>query len=305
MQTSLKMPKKKGGMASMRRQNRIFLFAMLSIPIIHWFIFWLYLNFQSILMAFQLPTGDWSLLNFEVFWGQVKAPTSDIKLAIKNTFMWFGLENLIIFPFTIMLNYFFFKKIPGYKAFRVLLYIPGLLSSVAVAAMVNRLVLPSGPLGVILTSLGVEDVPLFFADSDYANKAMVIYRLWLCWGSNMLLLGGTFARVPQEVLDAAKLDGCGPFRELVQLIIPMISSTLITMIILHCTGIFSASGPLILFTKGEFQTLTLSYWIWENVMAGSGNYNTVAATGLVFTAIAVPVIMTIRWLLEKIPVVEY
>lgn len=306
MQLGENVPKKKSGMAAMRRQNRIFLTVMLTIPIIHWFIFWLYLNLQSILMAFQLPTGAWSFLNFEVLWRQLTSPGSDILLALKNTLMWFSISNFIILPFTIFLNYFFFKKIPGYKTFRILLFVPGLLSSVAIAAMVNRFVLPSGPLGIILKELGMKDVPLFFADSDYANKAMVIYTLWLGWGSNMLLLGGTFARVPMEVLEAAKLDGCGPVRELIQLIIPMISSTLITMIILSCTGIFGASGPLILFTKGEFETLTLSYWIFDNVrFGGTSTYNTVAATGLVFTLIAVPLIMTIRWLLEKIPTVEY
>ncbi|MBQ4054065.1 MAG: sugar ABC transporter permease [Clostridia bacterium] len=297
--------KKKNGMASMRFYNRVFLVAMLTIPIVHWFIFWLYLNLQSILMAFQIPTGDWSMLNFRVLWIQLTSPTSDIILAVKNTFMWFGLQTFIIFPFTIALNYFFFKKIPGYKTFRVLLYIPGLLSSVAVSAMVKQFVMPNGPLGVILKACGMETVPLFFSNSKYANGAMVIYTLWLSWGSNMLLLGGTFARVPQEVLEAAKLDGCGPMRELVQLILPMISSTLITMIILRLTGLFSSSGPLLLFTAGKYETLTLAYWIFEYTMAGSGNYNTVAATGLVFTAIAVPLILTIRWLLEKIPVVEY
>ena len=256
-------------------------------------------------MAFQLPTGEWSAINFQVFWVQLTSPTGEIFIALKNTLMWFGLSNFIVFPFTIMLNYFFFKKIPGYKVFRVLLFIPGLLSSVAISSMINRFAMPSGPLGVILNSLGVEDVPHFFGESDYANGAMVVYSLWLSWGANLLLLGGTFARVPQEVLESAQLDGCGPFRELVQLIIPMISTTLITMLILNCTGIFSASGPIILFTKGEFGTTTLAYWIFDNVMRGAGNYNTVAATGLVFTAIAVPLIMTIRWLLEKIPVVEY
>lgn len=305
MQKNVTTTKKKGGMASMRFQNRVFLTAMLTIPIVHWFIFWLYLNLQSILMAFRLPAGDWSFVNFVVLWAQLTSPTSDIILAVKNTFMWFGLQTFIIFPFTIALNYFFFKKIPGYKTFRVLLYIPGLLSSVAVAAMVKSFVMPSGPLGVILKACGMETVPLFFSNSKYANNAMVIYTLWLSWGANMLLLGGTFARVPAEVLEAAKLDGCGPFRELVQLILPMISSTLITMIILKMTGLFSASGPILLFTSGNYETVTLAYWIWERVMAGSGNYNTVAATGLAFTAIAVPLILTIRWLLEKIPVVEY
>ncbi len=309
MQENANKPLKKGGMASMRFQNRVFLTAMLIIPIVHWLIFWLYMNLQSILMAFQLPTGDWSLLNFKSLWIELTSPTSNIVLAVKNTFMWFGLQTFIIFPFTIALNYFFFKKIPGYKAFRILLYIPTLLSSVAIAEMVKALVMPdTGPLWVILNAAGM-DVPQFFSDSQYANKAMIIYTLWLGWGSNMLLLGGTFARVPQEVLEAAKLDGCGPFRELVQLILPMISSTLVTMVILKLSGLFTSSGPIILFTRGTAavttKTLTLSYWIWESVLGGSSNYNTVAATGLAFTAIAVPLILTIRWLLEKIPVVEY
>ena len=293
-------------MNSMKRQNTIFLIVMLSVPIAHWFVFWLYININSILMAFQLPAGDWSLLNFRVFWLNLTSPNSDILLALKNTFLWFVLSNLIIFPFTIALNYFFFKKIPGYKGFRVALYIPGLLSGVAMATMINRLVMPSGPLGVILQKLGVKDVPLFFGDSRYATISMMVYTFWHSWSSNMLLLGGTYARIPTEVLEAAKLDGCSPFRELVQLIIPLISPTLITMIILNLTGVLSYSGPLILFTKGNFGTMTLAYWIFDNVrFGGSSTYNTVSATGLVFTVIFVPIVLTIRWALEKLPVVEY
>lgn len=296
-------------MDAMKKWNRIFLVVMLTVPIIHWVIFWLFLNFQSIMMAFQFPNGSWTLSNFKTLWLTVNAPKSEILMAVKNTFMWFGLNNFIIFPFTIMLNYFFFKKIPGYKAFRILLYIPGLLSGVATSAMIQQLVGANGPLGIILKGFGMKDVPAFFQDSDWSNTSMIIYTLWHSWGASMLLLGGTYARVPQEVLESAMIDGCGPFRELVQIVIPMISNTLVTMIILNCTGIFGASGPIHLFTPGEqastYGTLTLAYWIFDTVISGSGNYNTVACTGLVFTAIAVPVILTIRWLLEKIPVVEY
>ena len=298
--------RKAKGMNSMRMANRIFLISMLILPIIHWCVSWLFVNIQSILMAFQLPTGDWSLLNFTVLKKNLTDPNSDIVLAIANTLKWFVFQDCFMFPFTIILNYFFYKKMPGYKLYRILLYVPGLLSGVAVSSMIKRIVLPSGPLGVIFNALGVEEVPLFFTNPEYANKAMFIYSFWLGWGGSMLLLGGTYARIPAEVLEAAKLDGCGPVRELVQLIIPMISSTLITMIILRLTGIFSASGPLFLFTQGKYGTMTLSYWIFDSVrFGGASTYNTVAATGLVFTCIAVPLILTVRWLLEKIPVVEY
>ncbi len=294
------------GMSTMKRQNTIFIASILTIPIIHWFVFWLFLNAQSILMAFQLPTGDWSLLNFQVFWAQITNAESEIWLALKNTFIWFIFSSVFMFVFTLTLNYFFYKKIPGYRFFRIGLWIPGLVGSVAITAMVKNVVLPSGPLGVLLQKCGMEEVPLFFKDSRYANKAMLLYSFWMGWGGNMLLFGGAYARIPIEVLEAAKLDGCSPFRELFQLIIPMISSTLITMIILNMTGILYASGPVLLFTQGKYQTTTLSYWIFEKVRyGGSGTYNTVACTGLVFTCITVPLILTFRHFMEKIPVVEY
>ena len=124
----------------------------------------------------------------------------------------------------------------------------------------------------------------------------------------MLVLGGAFERIPAEVLEAAKLDGVGPVRELTQLIVPMIWPTISTLLILYATGLFNASGPIFLFgTKGSYETWTLSYWIFHKVLyGGSGQYNTVSAMGLIFTCIGVPIVMFVRWLFERvIPAVEY
>ena len=301
--------KKNTGFAKQKMLDRIFIVSMLTIPIIHWFVSWVFVNVQSILMAFQLPTGEWSTLNFEIFFSQWSDGTSELILAVENSLKWFFLSNGIIFPFTLILNYFFFKKMPGYATFRILLYIPGLIGGVATASMVKEMVLPNGFLGVLLQEtmgLAPSEIPHFFKDQNYANDAMMLYSFWGSWGSNLLLFGGTFARVPRDVLEAAKLDGCSPGRELVQLIIPMISSTLITLIILNLTGLLTASGPLLLFTQGQYGTMTLAYWIFDNVrFGGAGTYNTVAATGLIATSVMVPFILVCRWLLEKIPVVEY
>ena len=301
--------KKKTGYAKQKMMDRIFIISLLTIPIIHWCVSWLFVNIQSILMAFQLPTGEWTLLNFEIFFSTWSDGTSELILAIENSLKWFFLNSVVIFLFTLTLNYFFFKKMPGYALFRILLYIPGLIGGVAISSMVKEMVMPDGALGVLLQRLfnvSAADIPHFFKDENYANGAMMIYSFWGSWGTNLLLFGGTFARVPRDVLEAAKLDGCSPVRELVQLIIPMISSTLITMIILNMTGILTASGPLLLFTQGHYGTMTLSYWIFDNVrFGGAGTYNTVAATGLIATCVTVPIILVVRWLLEKIPVVEY
>ena len=122
------------------------------------------------------------------------------------------------------------------------------------------------------------------------------------------------ARVPDSVLEAAELDGCGPARELVQIILPLIWPTLSTMILLTFTSLLSSGGPILLFAPtGQAETSTLSFWIYKQVYGtgefgqtgGTGNYGLVSAAGLVFTVIWVPVILFVRWLTEKIPVVEY
>ena len=122
----------------------------------------------------------------------------------------------------------------------------------------------------------------------------------------MLLFGGAFARIPTELIEAAKLDGITPVKEFIYLILPLVWSTLSTLLILNMTGLFAASGPILLFTKGAYRTTTIGYWIFDKVKyVGVSAYNEVAAAGLVFSAIGVPVIMFFKWLLERIPTVEY
>ena len=122
----------------------------------------------------------------------------------------------------------------------------------------------------------------------------------------MLLLGGALARVPLEILESARLDGISPAKELIYMILPLIWSTLSTLLILSMTSLFIADGPILLFTRGKFQTATIGYWIFDKVyFQGVGAYNAVAAAGLVFTVIGAPVILFVKWLIEKVPVVEY
>ena len=55
------------------RQRIFFIIACLSIPVVHWFVFWLYVNFQSIILAFQdMRTGEFSLEHFATVWSKIK-----------------------------------------------------------------------------------------------------------------------------------------------------------------------------------------------------------------------------------------
>lgn len=95
----------------------------------------------------------------------------------------------------------------------------------------------------------------------------------------MLLFTGAMSRIPVSILESIKLDGCGMGREIISIILPLIWPTISTLLVLNATGIFSASGPILLFTKGDYDTTTIGYWIFDMVYTYN-NYNVVAAAGL-------------------------
>lgn len=297
--------KKKG----LKLLDKIFVVTMLAVPVIIFLNGWIFVNFNSVLMAFQIPTGEWSFASFEKVFNNLSSQPLDksfqITSALKNTGLWF-LKDTVMLPFQLLIAYFLYKRIAGYKAFQIIFYLPGIIPGIAVSSMFSEFIAPSGPFGLILQSLGMENVPKFLADPDYAMTTLMIYSVWLGWGGNMLLLGGALARIPVEVLESARLDGANTFQEFTQFIFPLVWSTLSTLFILSMTTVFSNSGPVHLFTQGNFETATMGYWIFYKLKnGGKADYNEVAATGLLLTMIAVPVIMTLRWLIEKVEVVDY
>ena len=142
---------------------------------------------------------------------------------------------------------------------------------------------------------------------------LIVYVTLYSFTTNVLLFSGGMARVPMEVIEAAKLDGCNPLQEILFLIIPLIWPTLTTQIILVLTNMFNGGGPVLLLTKGLNGTMTLSYWLFYQIsgdgtsgasMGPEGAYR-VSAVGLVLTAIAVPIILIVRKIFDKVEPVEY
>lgn len=296
----------------------VFLLAIMAFPVTNWLIFWLYINVDSILLAFQDRHGTLTLENFREVWISLVEPVDyggSVQLALKNTLKYFSADILVILPVTLMLSYFIYKRIAGYRMFRVLFYLPAIVSAVALTTVYKEFINPNGPLGEILQGIGVS-VPLegYLARNDTATKVILIYYIWTGCGTNILLLGGAMSRIPPEIMEAAKIDGAGPGRELINFILPLIWPTLSTMLIFQLTAIFTASGPILLFQpNGDYNTSTVSFWIFKQVYGNglptssisSGEINLISCTGLCFTVIGVPLILGARKLLERVPVVEY
>ena len=304
-----KTPKKFG--IKQGRQT-LFLFCMLALPLLQWIVFWFYVNVQSIVLAFQDPQGAFTFANFASFFDELTVTTGKtIGVAVKNTMIYFSVGVLIQLPGALFIAYFLYKKILFFRVYRVLFYLPAIISGVVMVAAYRSIVDPNGPLEALMQLMGKRMPPEgYLARPESATLMIVLYVIWTGFGGNMLLFGGAMSRVPLDLLESARLEGCGPFRELVQIILPLIWPTISTMLIFTFTGIVNSSGPILLFTNGDFETTTINFWIFLKVYGQQGNgaggdYGVVSATGLCFTLVTVPLILFVRRLLEKVPTVEY
>lgn len=286
--------------SSMQRGKWLFVFLMILPALVGLFVWYFGVNVQSLLLAFQDPnTGALSLVNFERLFADLTSGHSEILPAMLNTFKYFALSALILPFVTYFIAYFLYKKIRFSSFYAVMLYIPSIISSVVVTTMFKNLISPIGPISQISMRMGHGLLPNFLGQTETATKTILLFVFIFSLNGHLLLWMGTFKRIPQSIIDAAKIDGATETQELFYITTPMVSTTMVTLLILGFTGIFTASGPILFFTNGGANTSTISFWIFNQVYT-LANYNYPAAVGIFFTLVGLPIVGTAYWLMNKI-----
>lgn len=309
--------KKKKKLTKRKLAEYIFCYGMLLLPLIQFCIFYVWINSNSIIMAFQEFNGyddnggetfKWSLYNFQRFFNEWSNPTSVVVSALKNTFKYFA-AGLIMVPVSFFVAYFLYKKIWGYKFFRVFFFLPSIISAVLFVTTYKKLIDYGGPIDMFLSLFGVR-IPPLLTDDKTATATIIAYTVWTGLGINMILYQSAMSRIPQEVMEAAQLDGVPWYRELFQIVLPMVWPTIATTLILVITSMFNSTGPILLFAGSGVEVdnqavTTISFWIYRQTYKAA-DLNYPATIGMFFTLISVPVVFVVRWVFNKIdPQVTY
>ena len=283
-----------------------FIICCCALPVIQWLIFYVYANFQGFLMAFTDRTGAWSLDNFVRLWKQLKNIDSELGVAIKNTGITFCI-NLVLYPFHILVSYFLYKKIPGHGLYRVLFFLPAIIFSVAFSLVFKQLIGVNGFIAQGVQQLeGLDYTPTLLADSRYANLTIWGHMIWVGFAGNIVIYGGAFSRIPDDLLESARLDGVNWWKEFIYIIVPMVWPTVALHAVMMFCGIFNASGQVFLLTGGEYGTMTLDAWMYIQVMQGGSNiqnsniFNYMSAVGMTMTVAAVLLSLGIRKWTDKV-----
>lgn len=293
-----------------KRQKSFFIFTMLLIPVAYWLFHWIYINGSTIIMAFQDQFGVFTTNNFlkvkELLFVE---QNSAIKTSLLNSVKTFFFTELIGVPVSLVISFFISKQIFGYKQFRVIFYLPHIISSIVLITAFKQIVSPLGPIVPICKDLGINlpSQGLLHSPST-ATSTIIFYSIWTTACGNILFYSA-MSRIPPELIEVGKLEGLQLFKELIYVILPLIWPTFSTTLILDLTGILNAGGPVLLFGTDVLyngKTTTLPYWFFSQVQNSKiGTHGLMSAVGLSFTTISVPFTLFIRWLLNKADKAEY
>lgn len=246
---------------------------------------------------------EWTLNNYKRFFYEWNA-LDTMKNAVWNSVL-AGLNNMVLILISLVLSYFFYKKIPGRSFFRIVYFLPSVIS-IVIYTMVYKFMFDTsvGPINTILKTFGVAvtDLPKWFGDTNLAFPLVLLYCLWVGTGYNILILGAAMEGLPEDVMEYSKLEGVSRTRELFQIVVPMIWPTLAVAILGSVTTVFTLFIQVELLTEGGpgGASQTISFLV-NSIIKGTNNDLEWGATmGLVFTIVAAPIIIALKKLLDKI-----
>jgi ABC-type sugar transport system permease subunit len=147
-------------------------------------------------------------------------------------------------------------KLRGMYLFRTILFLPSVLSGVAVAILFATLFNPdAGAINDVLRALGIHDPPRWLSSPTWALPAVIIIGLWGVGGGSIIFLAG-LQNINPSLYDAASIDGAGPIARFRHITLPMLSPTLLFVLL---TGLI-----------GAFQFFDIAYVLGNGGVGGSG-----------------------------------
>lgn len=169
--------------------------------------------FQTFLLSFTDYTNSIYNPEFSGFNNYIKLFHSPIFYKVMwNTFLYLigAVPILVIFPLflAILIN----QKIRGVTLYKILIYLPVIVSIVVAAIAFKWLYADQGILNYIVTKLGLEPIG-WLTDPKYSIWSVIIVTIWKGIGYYMIIYLAALMSVPQELYEACDIDGAGFFKE--------------------------------------------------------------------------------------------
>ncbi|QMV42634.1 carbohydrate ABC transporter permease [Cohnella cholangitidis] len=219
---------------------------------------------------------------------------------LDDSMFWLALGNTLIFTFgtvllvmvlgisvASLLNQNINTKVRG--IFRSFLMFPWLFSSSVVGSIWILMLTPFGIVNWLMMKIGAIDTGIaWLSDETFAMIGLIITNAWRSFPFAMLMILAAFQTVPEDIKEAAEVDGAGMFRRFVSIVLPHIKGIMFTVMTLEIIWNFRSFDLVYLMTGGGpmHSTEVLSTFVYHKAFR-SLDFGYASATAIFMLAVMI------------------
>lgn len=186
--------------------------------------------------------------------------------SIYNGFYFAIMALIFMNPLALLLAVAVYSEVKGSKIYKVIFYIPPIMSGIVVGYMWKWIYDPyNGILNSFLSIINLESLnKAWLSDLKTALPAISIASIWQGFGGSFILFWAGLQDIPQEIYEAADVDGATSWQKLTKITLPLLKKTYTVITILTILGAMQILGLIIAMTNGGpgFETTVPSLRIY-------------------------------------------
>jgi len=177
--------------------------------------------------------------------------TPDFWSALKNTFYFAFVGGPLTIAVALGAALLLSSKLVRFKGFFRTVYFTPFVTTLVAVAIVWRYLYHTryGLFNYGLAHLGIGPID-WLGDPHWAMPAIILMAVWKGFGYNMLIFIAGLQAIPDELYDAAEIDGAGPFRRFFSITLPMLAPTLVFVAVITMIGYFQLFAEPYVMTQG-------------------------------------------------------
>jgi multiple sugar transport system permease protein len=202
------------------------------------------------------------------------------------------LNMIIALATALLLN----QKLRGVSLYRAIYFLPVVSSTVAASLIWTWLFSPNfGPINYFLESIGIPG-PAWLGSTTWAMPAVIIMSVWKGFGTNMLIFLAGLQGIPQELEEAAMIDGANRWQRFWRVTWPLLTPTTFFVLVISCIVSFQVFEQVFIMTNGgpAYATTVLGLFIYLNAFRYNNMGYAAAAAYVLFAIIMVITLVQFR-----------
>ena len=240
----------------------------IAVGIVGWFVYYPIVNNFLVSTTNQdIFTGDVTDVGLDNYRRLASDPV--IRTALRNN----SLYAVLSIVFQVFAAFWLAAIIEGLRSerwrsiWRAVYFIPSAISTTVTGLLFYFIYQPHiGILDGLLTTLGIGQFSrVWLGDPTTAIYAIIAMSQWQGFGYSTLLFSVAIQKIPQELYDAARMDGAGSFRQMISITMPLTREMTGMMVIVTVTGAFQVFNEVMVMTAGgpNNSTQVLGTWLYE------------------------------------------